>query len=516
MPGVRVRRETTLLVVVVVLLWSAASWHTFRRDGAWLDDAFITLHAAGNVLEQGTARYFPIADNPSLLASSPLRMLILVPSLGVARLATDGPRSLQEAALAFLLAGMLTSLLAGIFFRGRPTAWLAGCTGAALLTLGTESALQMEGLLLGWLAWALLQDDPGRRPVRAGLLVGLTVLARPEFGLAAAVVVGGALLWRTRAALPRFVGALAVVGLAWIAVAMLLRVWPVPTTVLTKILSAENELFRSPPFGEIWERHVRRILLFGVRAEPLAWTLVAMVVAALAASGWRVIAGLAVWALALASLWSAPGNYPWYHENTILVLLVLAVFALVGGTRRSGWMERARVGVLVGSVGLFLLSSVGRARPWPYGFEEGPRRGWIYRDVALHHVGEGRFQFSGNEPTYLHVTEIGMIAWFAGGDVWLGDHFGLAQLENLAGAQENPACVLYPEAVLHDYVVELQAVVGRVDPAPAGVRISGIEIDPRLMLDDRCSYRSPSGLYCLVPFYEGPVEEMERGRSGLP
>lgn len=516
MSTARVPRGSALLALLVVVLWIAVALHAFGRDSAWLDDAFITLHVSGNVLEQGTARYFPIAENPSLLASSPLRMLVLVPSLAIARLVTDVPRSLEEAEVAFVLAGIVTCLLAGVFFRGRRQAWLAGCAGAALLCLATESALQMEGLLLAWLAWALLLNGARSSPARTGAIVGLALLARPEFGLAAILVLGVAMLVQSRRNFLRFVAALCAVGAVWIVVAAALGVWPVPTTILTKILSATNHVFRSPPFGAVWPRSVRGMFLFRLGTDALAWPVLAVIAVALATSGRRVVAGLVVWILALSALWTSPGNYPWYHENVAILLLVLAIAGLAGGTGRAGALHRARVMVLAGFVGMFLLSSTGRDRPTPYGFEEGPRRGRIYRDVALHHVGQGLFQFPGGERTYLHVTEIGMIAWFAGGDVWLADHFGLAQLRNLDGARESAAAVLYPNAVMRDYVEEFDRVVRRAGPPTPWIQLSGVEIEPRLMFPERCSYRSPSGLYCVVPFYDGPIEDMSRDDPQLP
>jgi hypothetical protein len=302
-------------------------------------------------------------------------------------------------------------------------------------------------------------------------------------------------------------------GVTWIGIAAVLGVWPVPTTVLTKILSARNEVFVSPPFGRVWSSQMRDMFLFGQAILPLVWLMLAVVVAALAASGRAVLAGLGVWYLAMAVLWKSPGNYPWYHENAAILLLVLAAAALTGQRVRRGVLPWLRTACLVFFVGLFLLSSVGWDRPSPYGFEEGPRRGRIYQEVAGYHVGQGQFRFPAGDETYLHVTEIGMIAWFAGGDVWLADHFALAQVDNLAGARDTAVSPFYPEAVFRDYVGELQGVVP--DPGE-NIALSGIEIDPLLMRPERCTYRSPTAPYCIVPFYEGPAAEMSRRDPRLP
>src|SRR5262245_22718037 len=73
-------RRVLLLSLSSLLLCGLCFWFQMFRKTSFLDDAFIYLHIANNVLETGTARFFPIAESPVLLASSPLRLLILVPA----------------------------------------------------------------------------------------------------------------------------------------------------------------------------------------------------------------------------------------------------------------------------------------------------------------------------------------------------------------------------------------------------------------------------------------------------
>src|SRR5262245_64601570 len=80
------RRRVWLLMLLNIGLWGLCFWFEMFHKDAFLDDTFIYLHIANNVLESGTARYFPIADHPTLPASSPLRLLVLVPATLVTRL----------------------------------------------------------------------------------------------------------------------------------------------------------------------------------------------------------------------------------------------------------------------------------------------------------------------------------------------------------------------------------------------------------------------------------------------
>ena len=72
------RKRALLLVFGVILIWAHAAWFVLQKKGGFLDDAYIYLHLANNVLETGSARFFPLAESWALLASSPLRLLILV------------------------------------------------------------------------------------------------------------------------------------------------------------------------------------------------------------------------------------------------------------------------------------------------------------------------------------------------------------------------------------------------------------------------------------------------------
>ncbi len=183
------RNGAVLLILGVIMIWVHAAWFVLQKKSGFLDDAYIYLHLANNVLETGTARFFPLAESWALLASSPLRLLILVPAVFLSRLLAD-PRSVEAARMAFLLSGPLTGFLFLPFFRKRLHLWGLGLFGSGVLAVCTESALQMEGLLLFWIVLILARFQGStleNKPGRLGLLLGMLLLTRPEYGLPALV-----------------------------------------------------------------------------------------------------------------------------------------------------------------------------------------------------------------------------------------------------------------------------------------------------------------------------------------
>ena len=59
-----------MLAIIAVLIWGWCIWFQLVQKTSLLDDAFIYLHTSNNILEVGSAQFYPVIDNPSLLASS--------------------------------------------------------------------------------------------------------------------------------------------------------------------------------------------------------------------------------------------------------------------------------------------------------------------------------------------------------------------------------------------------------------------------------------------------------------
>lgn len=463
-----------LLLLGNLLVWGHAGWFILARKSGFLDDAYIYLQMANNVLERGTARFFPLNDSWALLASSPLRLLTMLPGALLARLAAD-PRSVEAARLTFLLSGPVAGLVFLPLFRGRMGLWGVGMLAAGVLGVCTESALQMEGLLVFWILLVLGGVSAQRlsgSPRLAGALVGLLILTRPEFGLPA---LAGGLGWAFRKASGRvrpWFGGLIIVGSVWIVVAAALRVYPLPTTFLAKIVTGRTEMF-GPTFGAMFGSRAGSYFL-GREALPgfVAW-IIPLAMMGLVATGSLRLRLLCLLPAAAAALdWEAGGNYPWYFENLLAGMVALAICRLAEAGPAPGrdYLHGGAKVVLVGFLGLLVAvnwAEPGRAGGWS--LRESPSSGHGYRNIGRAYAGRALFSLPRTPPSYLVMMEIGMVSYFAGPDVWLYDRGGLAQPGTLAGVREHPLARLYPQGLLVSAGEELARIntrFGRQDDWP--------------------------------------------------
>lgn len=99
-----------------VWIWAAAlgaflmTAHYYATSkSAFLDDSFIYLHVATNVVEHHSARCFLPASNTSLLATSPLRLYVLASAVAAVR-PMIGSRTLPAARAAFIGFGVISCL----------------------------------------------------------------------------------------------------------------------------------------------------------------------------------------------------------------------------------------------------------------------------------------------------------------------------------------------------------------------------------------------------------------------
>jgi len=490
------------LLVAVCGAWVYAGWFLLERKVGLLDDAFIYLHVASNVLEEGLARFFPVAENPSLLTSSPLRLLVLLPAVVLARLVAEPARSVEVARWAFLLSGPLTCLLFLPFFGRAVGRWGTGCLAAAVLAVCTESALQMEGLLIFWVVFSLfaVTGGEGRSPGRVGFLVGLLVLTRPEYGLPAAVAAGW-LVARSdgRSGLAAWFRPLLGLGLGWVLVARLLSVYPIPTTYLTKLFTADWGLF-GPPFLTDLVRQVQDYFGAGWEVPPLLLGALLGVVVFLL--GWLRplnLVGLLILGVVLLITTRGASNYLWYYENLFVALLALG-FAQLVNAGRSSRRRRARLSWLVGGglIAAFMLSSWGdseRAQIW--GLRDEVTRGTGYRNLAGCHHSGGLFVFPEVPPAYLFMMEIGMVSYFGGPEIWLLDRGGLAQAGTLLPPGGHPLASFYPRSLLKSGIQEMRALnrkFGRDEP-PAVWKAWGVP--DAAAGRSECDYYFPAQAICL-------------------
>jgi hypothetical protein len=465
-----VHRSTPWLIALA--LATAATW-TFawveaRHRTSFFDDAFIYLAIARNVVEAQTAQIFPVADNPGLIASSPLRLLLLVPSYATAAAIHGDAPSHDVARLSFFVSGVFTALLFLPFFIHRFATWLALAAIAGLLSSTTNSMLQMEGAPVFWGTCGLVHAfGSGAQPRRLALLLAILFLARVELGVAASIAL--AIAWHRRATPRRdartMLFVLATVAAGWILIASALGVWPVPTTFLTKVRTGELRLF-GPPFARTLAETLAHYL--PLPSERTGQRVVAGCGAAavIILLSWRPGGRLA--ALLLVGLFAilarGPGNFAWYHENLLLAAIASMAAVHCVETTRPAWRT------LVGAAAICLVlanaaTRLGRNDKLPWGLSPPPAHGGSLVWLADQHMGEGQFRFrdaSHRDPItcFVSVAEIGIISYFAGPTCWLFDSSGLAQAGQLRGVGDSWLTLAYPTALLRTAHEELALVRG--------------------------------------------------------
>lgn len=476
------------LVGTATVFFAFCVYYYLVRKTAFFDDAFIYLHIAANIIDEGTARYYIPAGSEVFLASSPLKAYVLAAALWIASLLAGAVRSIAAAKAAFLVGGVLMSLAFVVFYRRRP-AFALGWTAAfwALASI-FDTMLQMEGglaMLLSITVWTTVADTlrapPGSRPFHAraalaGALLGLLVLARVEIALlamVAAVFVLPRRAWPAAAAGGTAV-ALLHIGVAW----GLLGVYPIPSTVWSKQVTGASNLFSIASFlatlpnavlqyaisssPSLEEEHIfNTTATTATFAGKTLWLTLLLPAVLICFVHRRFLLPFVLAGVFAAVYAGMPPNYAWYYQNLVVVLLVLLVLGATTAAPRS----RAAAAVLFCAAGLLaggLLSNRFLVNNrYPYDLD-GPSRAQAYRHLAGIHQGEGVFR---SEPlklasAHLRICEIGMISYLAGNRIWLWDMCGLAQIGNLPGYRDSWARHLYPSGLAVDGLEEMRRLDG--------------------------------------------------------
>jgi hypothetical protein len=125
-----------------------AAYHYLVVKGSFYDDVFIYLHMARNAVESGTWQYFPVVDREALLASSPLKLVLLSIATALASVAGFGARSLDSAQFILLLTGGFGWLVFAPFWRGRMAIYALAGAIYALSATAFAASFDFEGGLL--------------------------------------------------------------------------------------------------------------------------------------------------------------------------------------------------------------------------------------------------------------------------------------------------------------------------------------------------------------------------------
>lgn len=348
----------------------AAAWRGVL--GFPLDDAWIHQTYARNLVQTGAWAFVP--GQPSAGSTSPLWTLALAAGY-LLRLDYRAWTVLLGAALLALTAILARRLALRLFPDAPSAAALVGGALAVEWHLVWASVSGMETILfiaLSLAVWtlALPPGEPtggvgGRRALALGLVVGLSVLTRPDGLTLAPFALGVALFSPGRAGRVRL-GALFTAGLALVVAPYLLfnyrlsgALWP--NTYYAK--QAEYAALRSIPY---WRRLIAEMAAPLVGAQILLVPGVIAAVASCVRRRWPAKGMPLAWALLFISLyaWRLPVTYQ--HGRYVIPVLPVVFIYGIGGT--AGWLRALgqscvasrppAVGRVVGRAGVLSFASL--------------------------------------------------------------------------------------------------------------------------------------------------------------
>lgn len=423
----------------------ASGFFLFKKT-AYFDDSFIYLHMAANILEMGTARYFPIAESWMLLSSSPLRLLTLVPGFFILEIFNTPLRTIEAAKFAFLCSGFVAFLCFLPFWTNRLKAYLLLGTAFFLLSTSLDTLFLMEGgvLFLSLFTLAKLLNERTGNHFAIGIAVLLVGLSRPEIGVVATI--STALIYFSQPkVLARIMLGLFVGFLAYWALMLALGVYPIPSTIWSKQITGKLKLFTDKNLIEILPMSIAQII--GLSWSWVGWVLIGLPAAFSLVLSRGAIPILSAISLLLIIAISMPGNFVWYSENFLIALLAIMAVVTIEIYRRRMTKIAIPLGVvLLLTFSLTLFANFGKNKNYPWN-ENSP--GYLaYQEVGKSSVGDGKYVISrySNEPVRVRMCEIGIVSFFSGPNSWIYDVCGLIQIGNLKGASKSWLRYFYPSS----------------------------------------------------------------------
>jgi hypothetical protein len=442
------RSKAPLIGAVVLLATSMFLTSGFSLFGktAYFDDSFIYLHMAANIVELGTARYFPIADSGMLLASSPLRLLTLLPGFMVLDGLNAPLRTIEAARFAFLASGFVAFLVFLPFWANRLKTYMLAGTVFFLLGASLDTMLLMEGgvLFLSLFTLVKLLVEREENHATIGIVLLLIGLSRPEIGVVAIVCTALVHLHQPRFLLRIMLGLLLAFSIYCILM-LALGVFPIPSTIWSKQVTGSLKLFTEFNLLQILPATLAKIV--GSTWVWVGWVLIASpVVFSLALRKGSIpvlfcIASL----LAIASL--MPGNFVWYTENFLIAFLAIMAAVAIEIHRRGMFKTSyALAGIACLALAATLATNIGSNKNYPW--NEGAPSYRAYQEVGASAVGDGKYVIArySSEPVRIRMCEIGIVSFFSGPDAWIYDICGLAQIGNLKGASQSWLRHFYPSS----------------------------------------------------------------------
>ncbi len=431
--------------VFVFSILLACGFFLFKKT-AYFDDSFIYLHMAANIVETGTARYFPSIESGMLLSSSPLRLLTLAPAFFILEIFDIPLRTIEAARFAFLSSGFVSFLVFLPFWTNTLKNYLLLGIALFLLSTSLDTIFLMEGgvLFLSLFTLTKLLIERSEKHFAIGIAVLLVGLSRPEIGAVATVSTILIYLSQPKVLAKIMLGLFVGFLIYWVLM-LALGVYPIPSTIWSKQITGKLKLFTDKNLIKILSVNIAQIM--GLNWSWAGWALIGLPAAFSLLLSRGAIPVLSAISLMLIIAISMPGNFVWYSENFLIALFAIMMAVTIEFYRRDMIKIAAPLGVVLMLVfSLTLITNFGKNKNYPWN-ENSP--GYLaYQEVGKSSIGDGKYVIKrySNVPVRIRMCEIGIVSFFSGSNSWIYDVCGLIQIGNLKGASESWLRYFYPSA----------------------------------------------------------------------
>lgn len=423
----------------------SSGFFLFKKT-AYFDDSFIYLHIAANIVELGTARYFPIAESGMLLSSSPLRLFTLTPGFFALNVFDIPLRTIEAARFDYLCSGYIAFLVFLPFWTNRLKHYLLLGTALFLLSASLDTIFLMEGatLFLSLFTLEKLLVERTENYFALGISVLLIGLSRPELGVAA--ILSTSLIYNSKPkVLAKILTGLFCGFLTYWLLMVSLHVYPIPSTIWSKQITGKLHLFTDQSLFDILPLSLAKIT--GFNQPWVGWILIGIPISLSLTLSTSSIPILCFISLMLAISISMPGNCVWYSENFLIAIMSIMTAISIELIKRRMIIKAFTLGAtLLLTFSMTLVSSYGKNKEYPWN-ENAPTY-LAYQEVAKGFVGDGKYvinRFS-DQPMRVRMCEIGIVSFFSGPNSWIYDVCGLIQIGNLKGASEGWFKYFYPSS----------------------------------------------------------------------
>jgi hypothetical protein len=421
---------------------------------SFFDDTFIYMHIARNAAYHGTWQYYPLVDRPALLASSPLQICILTIATFILKLIGLNSKSLFTVKVVMILDGCITYLIFAPVWRRDILKYIVIGVFYFYLAAVFDTVFEFEGgLLFLWsLSVMLLLSQRYRHRLKElCILLPLGVLIRPELAIIIYAVIFVSwykqkiILWE----MLRFLCITTLItAIVWVAVCILLHVYPIPVTWWAK--SALPNLVSDQNLIQVVFQYIGSTLSWAVslsaasRAAVGAVVIFYALVIMSADSKSRFSELLVVVVLSILLAMKLPSNFWWYYQNIIVLLMGLFIYIALFSDHNV--KQRLYSSVYVCGL-LFLTAFPYRVSPHlPWDFNATSRaQGYLY--LASRIQPDGTYNLPGLGDVLIKGPEIGILAYFSGNAGWEWDSAGLAQTAVSLGALNSPLKWFYPKTL---------------------------------------------------------------------